>query len=184
MASNPAATDSTANLFISAPFDRDSNSNAPPASWWSIYRGQTTRSTYQIKSRSDAKRARRSVPARGLSGRGRIFLRRPSGTLQWRARFTDVIWVPEENEKTERGLGGGYAYGSRRPCGRRSRSHPCRKAGRAAASGTTTTTTTAKEGEVCPVRRRLSRYGSLADQKYASYLLTRKDMEYAFSAIT
>ena len=126
----------------------------------------------------ESERASLSVPARGLCGRGGIFLRRPSGTLQWRARFADVIWVPEANEKTERGLGGGYAYGSRRPCGRRSRSHPCRKAGRATASGT------AKEGEVCPVRRRLSRYGSLADQKYASYLLTRKDMEYAFSDIS
>jgi hypothetical protein len=54
MASNPAATDSTANLFTSAPFDRDSNSKAPPASWCSIYRRAVIRSRAAAMTRKRA----------------------------------------------------------------------------------------------------------------------------------
>jgi hypothetical protein len=74
MASNPAATDSTANLFTSAPFDRDSNSKAPPATWCSIYRGAVIRSRAAAMTRERARfrtctrmrLARRDLPSATL----------------------------------------------------------------------------------------------------------------------
>lgn len=186
MASSPAAKDSTANLFISVPFDRDSNSNAPPATWCSVYRKQATTSTCQIKNRTSAmtkivsQRAgpylHEDEPGEAGSAVGDPLV--PCNGARESRMFLGWIRPPEANKKVLRvwGFGALDAYGSRRPCGRRSRSHPCRTAGRAAAaSGWTTTAVLAgKEGEVCPGRRRLPACESLVDGKYASYQQMRK----------
>jgi hypothetical protein len=108
IASSPAATDNTANLFGSTPLDNESNRSAPPTNWCSACRNKPWGLIRSRIGQGQPQRTRAQAflsPEQGWGRVGGICPRRPSGTLHRIEKIADVrggVWT----KRGRKGVGG------------------------------------------------------------------------------